>query len=390
LRRQGEGLIGVRQGERQQRRQQRHGLGQGHTRRGQRSFQCTQWLGWRRVVGPPQQALQMIDDGGEGALLVRGRPTPLNPGMQLGGDVLFQHLHQAGFANAGLAAEQHHLPHPCGGLVPAPLHEHYLFVPPYQGGQAARRDDVEPGLRPTPVQDPIDLERLGHAFEHPRPERLTHKVALDQAGGRLADHDRIRSRQALESCRNVWRLPQGELLLPPATADLADHHQPGVNAEPHGQAHPMLPLQACIQGPHGLDHAEPATDGPLDRVFMRLGIAKVHQQAIAEVLCNVAVKALDDLGTGGLISPHHDAEVFRIELTASAVESTRSQNRTVSWRRSASGDSGATGVGRISMRGASEAPGCAPSWGADGMVCGDTSVPPVHTNTIPSSSTASR
>ena len=48
---------------------------------------------------------------------------------------------------------------------------------------------------------------------------------------------------------------------------------------------------------------------------MGLGIAEVHQQAIAEVLGNMAVKALDDLGTGGLIGPHHGAEVFRIELT---------------------------------------------------------------------------
>ena len=47
---------------------------------------------------------------------------------------------------------------------------------------------------------------------------------------------------------------------------------------------------------------------------MRLGIAEVHQQAVAEVLSNVA-KALDDLGTGGLIGPHHGAEVFHIELT---------------------------------------------------------------------------
>ena len=229
--------------------------------------------------------------------------------------MLFQHLHQAGFANARLAAEQHHLPHPCCGLVPAPLQESHFFVPTYQWCQASRRDDVEPGLRSTLLQDLIDLERLGQAFERLRPERLTHKIAVDQVGGRRADHDRIRGRQALESCRNVRRLPQGELLLPPATADLTDDHQPGVDAEPHGQAHPVLSLQARIQRPQGLDHPEPAADGPLDLVFMGLGIAEVHQQAIAEVLGNVAVKALDDLGTGGLIGPYHGAEVFRIEST---------------------------------------------------------------------------
>src|SRR5207237_6240214 len=34
-----------------------------------------------------------------------------------------------------------------------------------------------------------------------------------------------------------------------------------------------------------------------------------------EVLGNVAVKALNDLGTGGLIGPDQGAEVFRVELT---------------------------------------------------------------------------
>ena len=57
LRRQGEGCIRDRQREREQRRQQRHGLGQRHTRHGQRGFQRAQWLGWRGIVVPTQQAM---------------------------------------------------------------------------------------------------------------------------------------------------------------------------------------------------------------------------------------------------------------------------------------------------------------------------------------------
>src|SRR5712691_6155410 len=113
-------------------------------------------------------------------------------------------------------------------MVPTPVHESHFFLPAYQWGQATRRDDVEPGLRSTLLQDPIDLERLGQAFERRRPERLTDKIAVDQVGGRRADDDRIRGCQALEACRNVRRLPQGKLFLPPTTADLADHHQPGM------------------------------------------------------------------------------------------------------------------------------------------------------------------
>jgi hypothetical protein len=47
---------------------------------------------------------------------------------------------------------------------------------------------------------------------------------------------------------------------------------------------------------------------------VRLRIAEVHQQAITEVLCNIAVKALDHGGAGGLIGAHHLAVVFWVEL----------------------------------------------------------------------------
>jgi hypothetical protein len=47
---------------------------------------------------------------------------------------------------------------------------------------------------------------------------------------------------------------------------------------------------------------------------MRLGIAKIDQQAVAEILGDMPVKALDDLGTGSLISAHHVPPIFGIKL----------------------------------------------------------------------------
>src|SRR5215831_9734549 len=43
-------------------------------------------------------------------------------------------------------------------------------------------------------------------------------------------------------------------------------------------------------------------------------IAEVDQQAIAQILGDVAVKALDHLGTRGLIRQDHVAQLFRIQL----------------------------------------------------------------------------
>src|SRR5262249_7192333 len=48
-------------------------------------------------------------------------------------------------------------------------------------------------------------------------------------------------------------------------------------------------------------------------VLMRLGIAKVDEQAIAQVLCYVAIERLERRHSGLLVGAHHDAVVFRIK-----------------------------------------------------------------------------
>ena len=87
---------------------------------------------------------------------------------------------------------------------------------------------------------------------------------------------------------------------------------------------------------------------------MRLGIAKVDQQAIAEILRNMPVEALDDLGTGLLIGAHHLAVVFRIELTGKAgrVDQVTEQHREL-----------AAFGGRLGMRGSGRRSGWRNRWG---------------------------
>ena len=49
---------------------------------------------------------------------------------------------------------------------------------------------------------------------------------------------------------------------------------------------------------------------------MRLRIAKIDEQAIAEILRNMAVKMPDNLRTRGLIGAHDHAQIFRIKLSS--------------------------------------------------------------------------
>ena len=151
----------------------------------------------------------MVDDGVQGALLVIGRPAPFNTGVRLVGHVVFQHLHQARFANARLTAEQHHLPLPRLRLLPALLQERHLFFPAHQGRQPARDDRLQAALDAALAQDAIHMHGRCHAFEGMRPQILVRKVALHQAEGGRTQHHGIRRRQPLQAGRNVRRLTQG-------------------------------------------------------------------------------------------------------------------------------------------------------------------------------------
>jgi hypothetical protein len=48
---------------------------------------------------------------------------------------------------------------------------------------------------------------------------------------------------------------------------------------------------------------------------MCLGVAEVDQQPVTEILRDMPLKTGNHLGAGVLISPHHLAEVFGVELT---------------------------------------------------------------------------
>jgi hypothetical protein len=67
----------------------------------------------------------------------------------------------------------------------------------------------------------------------------------------------------------------------------------------------------CLQHPQ---HPKTSTDGALRVILVRLGIPKVDEQAIAQVLGNVPVKALDDLRAGALVGAHDLPQVFGIEV----------------------------------------------------------------------------
>jgi hypothetical protein len=118
----------------------------------------------------------------------------------------------------------------------------------------------------------------------------------------------------LRAGRDIGRLAEGQLLVLRPAPDLAHDHLTRMDAQAHRQLHPPLLRQAGIELAHGLHHPQPGPHRSLGVIFVREGVAKVDQQAITEVLGDMAFIAGDHLGAGVLIGPHHLAPVLRIEL----------------------------------------------------------------------------
>ena len=335
---------------------------------------------WGKLPGP----LPQLDHRIQGAVLVIGRATALKRDMRDLCHVLCEHLHQARFANAGLTLHQDDLPQPLRDLRPALPQQRHFGLPSHQGRPAMGRRHLQATLGRPLAQDAIHRDRRVHPLEDLRAQVFAPDIALDQAQGVSAHHHRVGFRQPLQPRRQIRRVSQGQAFMPPSTAHLPHNHQAGVDSHAHGELDVPLSLQPGIELPHRLQHRQAGVDRPPGVVLVRLGIAKVDQEPIPEILRDIAVKALDHRGTGVLVRSHHLALVFRVKPPGQAgrVDQITEQY----------GELAAFGVRRRRTGEASpcgEATADVAAGGTGEAVVGALDGPPVQTRTLPSSSTAS-
>ena len=171
---------------------------------------------------------------------------------------------------------------------------------------------MRPGI--TFPQDAIHGHGLRHTSQRLLTQCLTGKVSLDEPVSCLAGHHAVRFRQVLKPRCHVGCAPQSELLVVGTASHIADPHEAGVDAHPNGEPHAFLPFQLGDQRLHRVEHAQPRPHGPLGIVFVCLGPPEVDQQRITEELGDMAVKTLDDLGTGLLICPYDLPQLFGVAL----------------------------------------------------------------------------
>jgi hypothetical protein len=102
--------------------------------------------------------------------------------------------------------------------------------------------------------------------------------------------------------------------MPGTFPNLPHDHQPGVNSYADGKGNPLLLLYAPLQWPESLNDAQARAHGTLCIVFVRPWIAKIDQHPIAQILGDMPVKALHDLGTDRMIGSYHRAQLFEVQM----------------------------------------------------------------------------
>jgi hypothetical protein len=108
---------------------------------------------------------------------------------------------------------------------------------------------------------------------------------------------------------------------------ITDDHQTCCGTDPRLQG------RVGLQAAHGSDQLQPCAHSALCVVLVRLRVTKVGQDPVAHVFRHEAAEAAHRLGDARLIGRNDIAQATRAE---SAAEPTRSENFTVTWRRSAS------------------------------------------------------
>jgi hypothetical protein len=163
---------------------------------------------------------------------------------------------------------------------------------------------------PGDTVDPVDAHGLVDALERVTPEVGRHEQSGHVGEGLIARDDRAGRRECLEAGRDVRGRSERDLLAARAAADLADDDGAAMDADP--DARPRSEPDRPVPLERGSD-VERRSQCPLDVVFGGGRVAEVRQDAVAQVLRDVPLHALDAFDAGVLVARDDFAQALGVE-----------------------------------------------------------------------------
>jgi hypothetical protein len=260
-------------------------VGRSLARQRQHGFQRVELALGRVVAAQARGALQQAQRRVERGVGVVGRAVEGKWRVSLVDQPCAQGLHQPGFADAGLAADEDHLPLAFPGQPPPVEQQAELATAPEQRRQARRSAQrLEPAPRRVLARDPPHLHRRREPLWQPGAQALEGEQLPKLPAHRLGQHHGPRRTHRVQARREVRRLAD----------DLGCIGRPGDDYEAGGDA------DAARQGPdalqpqsgHGLGRREAGAHGPLGIVLVGVGPAEAGEDAVALVVEDPSIESV--------------------------------------------------------------------------------------------------
>ena len=300
--------------DRQELREQRHGLRRVEARVDDRLLQHLQVLAARVRSFEAEQALEEPDDRVEGRGLVVSRALPHVLGSGVPPLALPQRVDEAALADPRLPRDMNDRALPARGLPPSLRERLELAIAAHDRGHAACARDLEAADRAGRTHGSMHVYRARYPLERHLTERLGLEVALDQLVRIPADHDRSRRGGRLEPCGDVRSLPDDVVLRARfAGAHLPHDHDSGVQPDPDLDRDVESLAEVRVHGYELVHDPEARVHGPLGIVLVRARVAEVGDHAVAEVLGRIAVEAVDGAHARVLVGAEDLAPVLGVK-----------------------------------------------------------------------------
>ena len=220
---------------------------------------------------------------------------------------------QASLADPRLRRHEDRLSRSFLGLIPAALDQTQLAFTPHERRKPGCHEGFGASRFVFFRKHAVERHRLSHALQRLRPAVLDREHPGYEAQRRVADHHGVGLGRAFEAGRDVRGVAEGERLALRAASHLAHHDGAGVDADPRGKTDAVLAVERVVHGTERRQDFEPRPDRTLSVVLVRLRVAEVDEQPVAQVLRDVTLVALDDRGGGFLIGAHDSAQILGVE-----------------------------------------------------------------------------
>ena len=128
------------------------------------------------------------------------------------------------------------------------------------------------------------------------------EIFAGELEGAGADNDLVGFGEAFDARGDVGGFSQGKALSLGAGADVADHSQAGVNADPNGDLQFFFRAQPFVEQRYAFENLSPGLNRAQRRVFVGLRIAKIRQNSVSQILGYVPLHMVDGMCAHLLVS----------------------------------------------------------------------------------------